>query len=181
MRSSTIARNYAEALLALARKANDLEGWGASIRGVVSAIEGDERLRNFLAAPQVSADQKRTVIGKAFADRLPAKMVRFIQKLIENRRQMLLPEIAIEYGNLVDEATGRIHANVMVAREASEADLKMIAAHLSRAFSKVVIPHVTVKPEIIGGVIVKVGDQVMDGSVRKRLRTLRSRVLAAKS
>jgi F-type H+-transporting ATPase subunit delta len=165
----------------LATRANDLDGWGASINGVVSAIEGDERLRNFLAAPQVAADAKKQVIGRAFADRLPARMVRFIQKLIDNRRQMLLPEIAIEFGNLVDEASGRLHANVTVAREASEEDRKLIAAQLSRAFAKVVIPHLTVKPEIIGGVIVKVGDQVMDGSVRKKLKTLRSRVLSAKS
>jgi F-type H+-transporting ATPase subunit delta len=180
MRSTTIARNYAEALLALARKAADLDGWGAAIGSVVDAVESDERLRNFLAAPQVSSAGKKAVIGKAFDGRLPALMVRFIQKLIDNRRQMLLPEIAIEYGNLVDEATGRLHANVTVSRESSEADRKLIAAQLSRAFSKIVIPHVTVKPEIIGGVIVRVGDQVMDGSVRKRLKTLRARVLAGR-
>jgi F-type H+-transporting ATPase subunit delta len=180
VRATTIARNYAEALLALARKENDLDGWALAINGVVTAIESDARLGNFLAAPQVSAAQKNVVIGKAFAGQLPKMMVRFLQKLIQNRRQLLLSLIAAEYGNLVDETTGTVHAQVTVSREASDADRKMIAAQLSRAFAKTVVPHVSVNPTILGGVIVKVGDRVMDGSVRKRLKTLRARIVAAK-
>jgi F-type H+-transporting ATPase subunit delta len=180
MRAPTIARNYAEALLVLARKANDLEGWGAAVNGVVTAMESDTRLRNFLVAPQISADQKSKVLGKAFEAKLPKTMVRYLQKLVQNRRQMLLPQIAIEYGNLVDEATGRIHAQVTLSREASDADRKVIADQLSRAFAKTVVPHVNVNPDILGGVVVKVGDRVMDGSVRKRLKTLKTRIVSAK-
>ena len=180
MRATTIARNYAEALLALARKANDLDGWGLAIGGVVTAIEGDARLRNFLAAPQVSAAQKNVVIGKAFSGKLPATLVRFLQKVVLNRRQLLIPAIAVEYGNLVDEATGRMHAQVTVSREASEADRAAIAAQLSRAFAKTVVPHVSVNRELLGGIVVRVGDQVMDGSVRKRLRVLKARIVAAR-
>ena len=180
MRATTIAKNYAEALIELARRSKDLEGWGLAINGVVAAMEGDVRLRNFLAAPQISATEKNVVIGKAFADKLPKPMVRFLQKLVLNRRQMLLPLIAVEYGNLVDESTGRIHAQVTVSREASEADTNAIASQLSRAFAKTVVPHVDVNPAILGGVIVKVGDRVMDGSVRKRLRTLKARIVSAR-
>ena len=180
MRATTIARNYAEALLALARKANDLEGWGVAINGVVTATEGDVRLQNFLAAPQISAAQKNVVIGKAFSGSLPKMMVRFIQKLVLNRRQMLIPLIAIEYGNLVDESTGRVHAQVTVSREVSDAERNAIAAQLSRAFAKTVVPHVEVNPAILGGVVVRVGDRVLDGSVRKRLKTLRARIVSAR-
>ena len=180
MRATTIARNYAEAMLVLARKANDLEGWGLAIHGVVTAIESDVRLRNFLAAPQISAVQKNVVLGKAFTGKLPKMMVRFLQKLVQNRRQMLIPLIAVEYGNLVDETSGRVHAQVTVSRETSEADRNAIALQLSRAFAKTVVPHINVNPEILGGVIVKVGDKVMDGSVRKRLKTLRARIVAAR-
>ena len=180
MRAPTIAKNYAEALLTLARKANDLDGWGAAVNGVVTAMESDARLRRFLEAPQISAVEKSNVLGRAFEKKLPKMMVRFLQKLVQNRRQMLLPQIAIEYGNLVDEATGRIHAQVTLSREASDGDRKVIADQLSRAFAKTVVPHVSVNPEILGGVVVKVGDRVMDGSVRKRLKTLRSRIVSAR-
>jgi F-type H+-transporting ATPase subunit delta len=180
MRAPTIARNYAEALLVLARNDEDLDGWGEAINGVVTAMESDDRLRRFLEAPQISAAEKNAVIGKAFEDKLPKKMVRFIQKLVLNRRQMLLPEVALQYGNLVDEASGRIHAQVTLSRDASEADRKMIAEQLSRAFAKTVVPHMNVNPAILGGVVVKVGDQVMDGSVRKRLKTLKARIVSAR-
>ena len=180
MRATTIARNYAEALLSLARKANDLDGYGASINGVVTAMEGDGRLRNFLSAPQISAAQKNVVIGKAFSGKLPNTMVRFLQKLVMNRRQMLIPQIAIEFGNLVDETSGRVHAQVTVSREVSEAERNAIAAQLSRAFAKTVVPHVDVNPAILGGVVVRVGDRVLDGSVRKRLKTLKARIVSAR-
>jgi F-type H+-transporting ATPase subunit delta len=163
MRAATIARNYAEALLVLAQKARDLDGWGAAVNGVVTAMENDAQ-----------------VLGRAFENRLPKTMVRFLQKLVQNRRQMLLPQIAIEYGNLVDEASGRIHAQVTLSREASDADRKVIADQLSRAFAKTVVPHLSVNPEILGGVVVRVGDRVMDGSVRKRLKTLKTRIISAR-
>jgi F-type H+-transporting ATPase subunit delta len=143
-------------------------------------VETDPRLHNFLAAPQISAAEKNVVIGKAFGTKLPRSMVRFLQKLVQNRRQMLMPLIAIEYGNLVDETSGRVHAQVTVSREASEADRNAIASQLSRAFAKTVVPHVDVNPAILGGVIVKVGDRVLDGSVRKRLKTLKARIVSAR-
>lgn len=180
MRETTIARNYAEALLTLATRAGDLDTWGRGINAVAMAMDSDPRLRNFLAAPQVSSTEKIAIVGKAFATKLPAKMVRFLQKLIQNRRQMLIPAVAVEYGNLVDQAQGRVHAQVTVARESTEADVTFLAAQLSRALGKTVVPHVQVDPNILGGVVVKVGDSVMDGSVRKRLATLRSRVMAGK-
>ena len=180
MRAPTIAKNYAEALLLLARKANDLDGWGAAVNGVVAAMENDARLRRFLEAPQISAAEKSSVLGKAFEGKLPKMMVRFLQKLVQNRRQMLLPQIAIEYGNLVDETSGRIHAQVTLSRDASDADRKVIADQLSRAFAKTVVPHMSVNPDILGGVVVKVGDRVMDGSVRKRLKTLKARIVSAR-
>jgi len=179
MRDTTIARNYAEALLALARKANALDAWGSMISAVSDAVERDPRLANFLAAPQVPEAQKNQIIEKAFGPVLPKLLVRFLQKLVDNRRQTLIPEIAVEYANLVDETEGRVHAQVTLAREASEADRALIAKRLSERLGKVVVPHLHVNPAILGGVIVKVGDTVMDGSVKKRLATLRSRLASA--
>lgn len=178
MRETTIARNYAEALLALARKANALDSWEATVQAVASAITSDARLVNFLAAPQVSADDKNAVIEKAFGPVLPRTLLRFIQKVVDNRRQMLIPEIAVEFSNLVDESEGRVHAQVTVARDATEADRASIAKQLSERLGKTVVPHVHVNPAILGGVVVKVGDTVMDGSVRKRLTLLRSKLTA---
>jgi F-type H+-transporting ATPase subunit delta len=179
MRDATIARNYAEALLALARKADDLEGWGHLMHAFAEVATSDAKLRLFLEAPQISAAQKNEVLGRAFADNMPRLMLRFIQKLMQNRRQMLIPEIAVEYANLVDAEEGRIHARVTVAKDPTDAELKAIEQELSRAFGKIVVPHLTTNPAIIGGVVVRVGDTVLDGSVRRRLGVLRQRILTS--
>jgi F-type H+-transporting ATPase subunit delta len=91
---------------------------------------------------------------------------------------MLIPEIAVEYANLVDESVGRVHARVTVAKETSADENNVIARELSRAVGKEVVPHMSVNPAILGGVVVRIGDTVMDGSVRRRLGTLRRKMLA---
>jgi len=178
MRDTTIARNYAEALLALARKAGDLPAWGRLIDDVASAVERDDRLRHFLEAPQISADQKMTILAKAFEDRAPRLFVRFLQRLVKNRRQMLIPEIASEYRDLVDEVEGRVHAQVTLATPVDDEQRASIARQLTQTFGKPVVPQVRINPNIVGGIIVRVGDRVMDGSVRRRLGILRNRMLA---
>jgi F-type H+-transporting ATPase subunit delta len=180
MRDTTIARNYAETLLALAAKAGDLRGWGAMFSDVATAMETTPKLKLFLESPRVSAAQKNKVLGEALQDRMPRLMMRYLQSLVSHRRQMLIPEIAREYLDLVDAKEGRIHARITVAREADESERGMIARELSRVFGKDVVPHVTVDPAILGGLIVHVGDTVLDGSVRKRLASLRRRMLTGR-
>ena len=174
MRETTIARNYAEALLELARRGNDLRGWGELIEGVSDAVQRDRTLRVFLESPRVAASQKNQIIEKAFGAVLPHTFVRFLQALVNHRRQMLIPAIAREYHDLVDEVEGRIHAAVTVSRDADATEREEIAARLSKVFGKEVVAHFAVNPDILGGLVVRVGDTVLDGSMRHRLATLRS-------
>jgi len=180
MREPTIARNYAETLLELANRGKDLRGWGGMIDQVANAIESDRRLRIFLESPRVSAQRKNAVIQKAYDGQLPRNFIRFLQALVSHRRQMLIPQIAHEYHDLVDQIEGRIHASVIVAREAEEGERSAVVRQLSRAIGKEVVPHFHVNPNILGGVVVRVGDTVLDGSVRRRLSTLRSRMLSGR-
>lgn len=181
MRETTIARNYAETLLELARRAGDLRGFGEAAEEVANAMQRDRTLHLFLESPRVSAQQKNQVIGRAFHEQLPSYFVRFLQALVTHRRQMLLPEIAREYYDLVDQVEGRVHARVTVAREPGEGERGTIAKELSRAYGKEVVPHFAVNPAILGGVVVRVGDTVLDGSVRRRLASLRNRMLTRRA
>ena len=181
MRDTTIARNYAETLLELARRANDVRGYGDLIDTLGVATETDKRLRVFLEAPSVSGTQKNQILAKAFGGQLPKTFVRFLEALVTHRRQMLLPQIAREYRSLLDEIEGRIHASVTVARDGDGAERAAIVKQLSRATGKEVVPHMHVNPAIIGGVVVRLGDTVLDGSVRRRLAKLRARMLGTSS
>jgi F-type H+-transporting ATPase subunit delta len=180
MREVSIARNYAEALLALARKAKDTAGWGALISALGDAVASNATLQHFLEAPQVSATQKSEILGKALGSKAAPNFVRFVQKLVTNRRQMLLPAIATEYHNLLDEAEGRVHARVTVSREVDASTKEAIANALTKALKKIVVPHVSVDARILGGEVVRVGDTVMDGSVKKKLDRLREKLVAAR-
>ena len=177
MREPTIAKNYAEALVELAQKSGDLAGWGEMIQKIADGIESDRRVRVFLESPRVSAQKKNEVFQKAYGTQLPRNFVRFLQALVKNRRQMLIPAIAHEYHDLVDRVEGRVHASVTVAREPDAADQKLVTDQLSRTLGKTVVPHFHVNPNSLGGVVVRVGDTVLDGSVRRRLATLRTKML----
>jgi F-type H+-transporting ATPase subunit delta len=177
MRDATIARNYAETLLELARRNGDLRGWGQLADDVAEAVQQQRTLRLFLESPRVAASEKNRIISRAFDNQLPPTFVRFLHALVNHRRQMLLPEIARAYHDLVDEVEGRIHASVTVASEPADRDRRAISSELSRAYGKEVVPHFSVNPNILGGVVVRVGDTVLDGSVRRRLATLRSKMM----
>lgn len=176
MRDESIARNYADVLLTLARRAKATDEWANLIHAVAGAVEQDKTLTRFLAAPQVSQDAKIAMLGRGLEGKAPRAFIRFLQKLVMNRRQTLIPEIATAYGTLLDAAQGRVHARVTLSRATPDADVQAFAASLSQALGKTVVPHVTVNPQILGGIVVRVGDTVMDGSVKRRLEKLRGQM-----
>jgi F-type H+-transporting ATPase subunit delta len=178
MNDATIGRNYAETLLVLAKREKKEEEWGTLIESLAEGMREDRVLRTFLESPKIAAAQKIEILEKALGKRVPHLFLRFLETVITKRRQMVIPSIASEYRALIDESEDRVHATVIVANEPSESEQDALKRQLSRLFGKRVVPHFTANPAILGGVIVKVGDTVMDGSVRRRLATLRSRMLA---
>ena len=181
MNESTIGRNYAETLIALARKDDAIEEYGELLNSIAAAMTEDQTLRTFLESPNLSASQKIDILEKALGRKVPRLFLRFVETVIQKRRQMLIPEIASEYQTLLDVAENRLHANVTVAREPAQPEREALARQLSRLFGKRVVPHITTNPAILGGLIVKVGDTVMDGSVRRRLSILKQRMLSTAS
>ena len=177
MNAERIGRNYAEALLTLARKSGDVEEWGQLIDAIAVGMREDQTLRTFLESPKLSAAHKIEILEKALRRGVPPVFLRFVETVINKRRQMLIPQIAAEYRLLIDEAENRVHATVTVANEPTEPERDALARQLSRLFGKRVVPHISLNPAILGGVIIKVGDTVMDGSVRRRLSVLRQRML----
>lgn len=181
MQSSTISRNYAETLLILARKANDAAGWGSHLTQLAEAIQTDRTLKLFLESPRVAVAVKLDVLKKALGDKTPAIFVRFLQQLVMNRRQAMIREISAEYNSMLNEAEGRVVARVTLSREPSAEERDAIVAKLSSNLGKTVDPKIVVDPSILGGIIIRMGDTVMDGSVRRKLALLRRLMVARPS
>jgi F-type H+-transporting ATPase subunit delta len=173
---STVARNYAETLLTLAGRAGAPAEWGDMLRAVSDAVGSDVPLRRFLESPRIAAADKLRVLQQALGDRVPPLLLRFLQALVRNRRQALLPQIADEYDGLLDASENRVHARLTFAQAPGAQDTADIANRLSTVLGKTVVPHVVVDPTVLGGVVVRVGDTIMDGSVRRRLQLMRRRM-----
>jgi F-type H+-transporting ATPase subunit delta len=177
VRSITIARNYAETLFELARRSGEsIEAWG-DLLDVTAAALGTPRIEVVLMSPRVPTEQKVRIVSDALKG-APRPFVLFLAAVIRRGRQVLLPTIADEYRAMLDRRLGRVRAGVTTARPVDEARQAEIVAKLSAGLGKEVIAGFAVDPAILGGTIVKIGDQVHDGSVRKRLGQLRRQLIA---
>jgi F-type H+-transporting ATPase subunit delta len=130
-----------------------------------------------LMSPRVPKAEKARFLGGALRD-APREFVLFLQALVKRGRQQILRPIATEYLNLLDQKLDRVRAGVTVARTPDEKLKRAIQEALSRQLGKQVIPSFTVDPEILGGTIVRVGDRVLDGSLRRRMTKLRRHLLS---
>ena len=182
MGPSIIARNYAETLLELARRSGGdaaVDDFGHALEEVARLLRREPRIRQFLATPRISAQERKRVAEAAFGDSVPGPFLRFLLVLIDKRRQTLLPEIAEEYTRLVDELRGRVRADVTVAREPDPQLRQEIVAALEKRLGKEVVATFVTDPSLVGGVLIRVGDQLYDGTLRRRIAGLRRRLTAA--
>ena len=179
MRDETVARNYAETLFELARRNDSTQEYGDALETVAGLLEDVSRFRTFVETPRIDDEVKKSVIRKGLADRTPRHVVNFVLTTIDKRRQHLLREISQEYLLLLDDHLGREHVEVTVARPLDDTTAQMVSERLSKILGRQAIPHVRVKPEILGGLVVRTGDTIYDGSVRRRLEGLRRRLLTA--
>lgn len=178
MRDGTIARNYAETLFELGRRHDALESYQEGITTLARLLEENPEFRLFLETPRIDAAAKKDVLRKAFEEALPRPLLNFLLLTVDKRRQRLLGTIAREYRQLMDEHEGRAHVEVTLARRLDAATMETLADRLSEILGVHAIPHVKVRPEILGGVVVRKGDTIYDGSLRRRLDTLRRRLLS---
>ena len=179
MREPTIARNYAEALFASGEGSGQAEHCAGLIEAVAGAIAADDRVRTVLESPRVTKAQKQEILAKALGRHAPEAFVRFLKAVVKRGRQGIFGAIAREYLGLVDVKLNRAHAGVTLARQPDQKLQKDITERLSRIVGKTVVPHFREDRSIIGGVIVRMGDRVMDGSLRRKMLVLRRKMLGA--
>ena len=176
MRDVTIARNYAETLLALAEHQKAIEPWGGMI-DVTAAAFSTASIEAVLMTPRVPRDKKIALVTMALTG-YPKPFTLFVGAVIRRGRTMLLGQIADEYHTLVDAKMNRVRAGITVAREIDALAKSVIVERLSTALAKNVIGGFRTDPALLGGVIIRIGDRIYDGSVRKRLAGLRHKLLA---
>jgi F-type H+-transporting ATPase subunit delta len=171
-----VARNYAEVLFQLGEKSGNAERYADFLDAVASAVEQTPKVQAVLMSPRVPKSEKARILGDALRN-VPREFVLFLQALVKRGRQQLLREIATQYLALLDLKLDRVRAGVTLARQPDEKLKRSIQEALSRQLGKQVIPSFSTEPEILGGAIVRVGERVLDGSVRRRMTKLRRQLL----
>jgi len=180
MRGETVAANYAATLLELADRNGAAEEYGAALATVADLIDSDPSFRTFLETPRITDVDRKRMARRVFGPYLPLHVVNFILVVIDRRRQRLIPSMHRAYQNLLDEKLGREHVEVTLAHRAGEGTRRMLVDRLSAFLGREVIPHIKVRPEIIGGLLIQTRDTVYDGSVRGRMKRMRRRMLGAR-
>lgn len=179
MKNPVVARNYAAALVAIAERHGQVEQYGLLLDALAGAVDVEPKIKHVLESPRVHKAAKKQLLERVLRGVAPAPLTRFLQAVVQRGRQGMLADISEAYQYLVDRHLGRVHAGVTTARPVDEALATAITERLTAAIGKTVVPHFRAEASVIGGVIVRVGDRVFDGSLRRRIRLLRHRMLHA--
>lgn len=167
------ARRFAEAALALAVEQNAVDSWRGSLDRVAAALAG-ATLR-LLRAPSISLAARRRALEEAVAGE-PAGVRALLEMLLERDRIALLPDVARTYRELLDARAGVEKAVLTTAVPLDEAARRDLVARLERLTDKKLRATFSVDADALGGVVVRIGDHQVDGSVRTRLALLREQL-----
>jgi F-type H+-transporting ATPase subunit delta len=168
---------YADALFEAAKERNELEGVLEDLRDFNAALEESEELRLFFYGGQIPEREKRKAID-ALTEGMSLSTRNFLKVLSDNGREEILYEVLLRYEELVKEHLGRIEVEVTTAVELSEESLNRLKERLGKILEgREVILETRVDPDLLGGAVFRFGGQMMDGSVRGRLESLRETML----
>ena len=176
MRPVSIALNYAEALFSLGEKSGRSEEYSGLLEAIASAIMGSEKAQAVLMSPKVTKAKKAEILANSLPG-APKEFVLFLTAVVKRGRQLLFGEMAAQYRGLLDVKHKRVRAGITLARAPDAAMQASITQALEQALGMEVLAGFAVDPDILGGAVIRVGDRVLDGSVRRKLAQLRRQLL----
>jgi len=168
---ATIARPYAEALYQVARQ-HDVKAWAQQL-DALALVAGDAELRQFADSPKATAEQVLSVTAAAASLPLADGVQNFLREIIANGRLAALPVVVEQFHALANAAAGVSDAQIFSAYPIDAAQLAEVMGSLEKRFGRKLEAHVSLEPELIGGIRVVVGDEVLDASVKARLERMK--------
>jgi F-type H+-transporting ATPase subunit delta len=169
---------YAAGIFEIARAEDQLERVQNELLQIARAFRSSDELRDSLSNPQLPADRKSAIVNGLLESRASELTIAFVNFLVGLGRASSLPDIVDELAETAAAAVNREVAEIRTAIELDPATVERVVAALARQTGKRLEPKVIVDPSVIGGIVARVGDTVIDGSVQKRLSGLREALKA---
>lgn len=178
MKNLRAARRYAVALMEEVQDRPDFDAVANDLNGIGAMLQSSRELRLLLASPVVSEQKKLQVFDTLLKDRVAKPTLTFVRLLISKQRGDLLPEIVEQFAQLRDAKRGIVQVDVRSAVDLTASQQRTLQEQLDRYTKKKARLRLAVMPELKGGVLVRIGDTVLDATVRRQLEVLRDRFLA---
>ena len=169
--SITLARPYANAAFEVAAADNALAQWSQMLK-LLTAVTSQAKISTLLKNPALTAEKQSEALLSICGDNVSGKGSNMVRLLAENRRLALLPQISELFDTLKDAREKSIDVEVSTAYALSDATVKSLTAALEKRLDRSVKLHSTVDQQLIGGVVIRAGDTVIDNSVRGKLNKL---------
>jgi F-type H+-transporting ATPase subunit delta len=178
MLNETVARRYCAALFALAKESGTVDTVVNELDAFVEALRKDPDVRDFFFSPVVDRAQKTRLLGDAFEQRLSELTFNFLVLLVRKRRENLVEVVARQMHELLDRDAGRTVAMIATPAPLSPQELADLARRLSNVYRKPIIPQTRVDADLLGGLVVQMGDTYVDASVAGKLEEVRRHLLS---
>ncbi|PRX35760.1 ATP synthase F1 subcomplex delta subunit [Orenia metallireducens] len=176
MLRNQIAERYAQALFDLAMEEKALEETQTQFHGIVGAIDSNDELKQLLSHPKLSNGQKKETLTKVFEKNLSNYLMNFIKILVDKGRVDYLQAIYQQFKKLVDIQEGRLEVQVISPIELSAKYQDKLKLKLEDTTKKEVALKLKVQPELLGGLVLKIGDKIIDGSLLNHLKKLENKL-----
>lgn len=173
-RRDTAPRRYAEAAFEVALRDGTVETWRRELE-VASGTLASAELADVLANPATPLDQRVDAADRIFAG-LSRQVRNLVLLLVRRGRIEQLPRVAAEFARLDDRRNGLVHATATSAAPLGPDEIRSVTARLEALTGGRVVLETAVDPDLLGGIVVRVGDRLIDGSVRGRLERLRNQL-----
>ena len=173
----TLVKIYAEALFQIAEERLIVEEVYEDLKQLKWLFEESRELSNFLTSPKVDRKDKKLLLKKTLSDSLSPLTFHFLLTLVDKSREIIIPHLAVEIMEILDRIHNRIDVDITSAVPLEDHIKGKLNDTLSRVLNKEVMLHPRTDPTILGGIIVKVEDRIMDGSLLGELERLRAHLL----
>ncbi|SFF23761.1 F-type H+-transporting ATPase subunit delta [Paenibacillus catalpae] len=171
-RDAVVAKRYAKALFELAQQDGIIAEVEGQLKLIVETLEQNAEAVKFLSLPSIDPANKIEVLKSAFGDRISSLVMNTLELIVVRGRQDVIAEVYDSFKKIAGEVLGQAHATVYAATQLSAAELEEVVAQFSQLTGKKIIAQQIVEPALLGGVQVRIGDRLYDGSLSGKLDRL---------